>query len=92
MVFVDEEMRCGGLSTWNSSSEKKAARWSFVPVKGGSGHWKKWVYGWPEELVAEGIGGWLTVGREFLEEALVGNNGIYGLRWLASCSNGMKRG
>ena len=42
--------------------------------------------------MAEGIGGWLAVGREFLEEALVGNNGVYGLRWLASCSNGTERG
>ena len=28
----------------------------------------KWVCGWPEELVEEGIGEWLTVGREFLED------------------------
>ena len=37
MVFVGEEVRCGGLSTWRSSSEKKAARWSLVPAKEGSG-------------------------------------------------------
>ena len=42
--------------------------------------------------MAEGVGEWLTVGREFLEEALVGNNGVYGLRWLVSSSNGTKRG
>ena len=35
MVFVGEEMRCGGLSAWSSSSEKKAAQWSLVPAKGG---------------------------------------------------------
>ncbi len=52
----------------------------------------KWVCGWPEELVEEGIGEWLTVGREFLEEALVGNNGVYGLCGLVSCSNGTEKG
>ena len=51
----------------------------------------KWVCGWPEELVAEGIGEWLAVGREFLEEALVGNNGVYGLCGFVSCSNGTER-
>ncbi len=47
--------------------------------------------GEPGELVAEGVGEWLTVGREFLEEALVGNNGVYGLCGFVSCSNGTER-
>src|SRR6266498_2951689 len=69
-----------------------------VPAGGGLGEgrrgfgWLREVVGEPRgKLVAEGVGEWLTVGREFLEEALVGNNGVYGLRGFVSCSNGTER-